>query len=84
MNYFKFFSRLSDRNIYNRPNQREVYETQKKSQHFSEVALDKLKFSALVDLSEDSSETHSYMRELVLKNTVIGGVSSETHSDRGR
>ena len=58
MHYFKFFSRLSDRNIYKRQNQREVYETQKKSQHLSEVALDKLKFSALVDPPEDKNLEH--------------------------
>ena len=55
MNYFKFFSRLSSRTINKRPDKRENDETQNKSKHLSEFALDKLEFSVLDDLPEDQN-----------------------------
>ena len=55
MNYFKFFSRLSSKNLNKRPDQRENDETQKKSEHLSEDALDKLEFSVLDDTQEDNN-----------------------------
>ena len=60
MNYFIFFSRLSVRNINKRPEQRELDETQKKSEHLSEVALDKLEFSGLDYTPEDKNLEHTF------------------------
>ena len=41
------------------PDQRVIDETHKKSKHLSEVALDKLKFSALDDMPEDQNLDHT-------------------------
>ena len=72
MNYFIFFSRLSSRNINKRPDQRENNEIHKESKHLSEVALDKLKFSALDDTPEDQNLDHTFQLSCdpVQDNTV--------------